>query len=153
LHIRGDIIILQAQKVVLAKAKLWKEFHGLLSLPGIGNILALTIMFEVGDIHRFKEVGNYSSYCRYVKSTHISNNKAKGGGNRKNGNKYLSWAYVEAANIAKRYYPIVNRYYQKKMSQKNNVVAIKAISHKLARASYYVMKDQAIYDEKKLFYA
>ena len=139
------------EKAVLAKAKLKKEFHGLLTLPGIGDILGLTIMLEAGDIKRFPEVGDYSSYCRCVKSTRSSNGKNKGEGNRKNGNKYLSWAYVEAANIAKRYYPIINRYYQKKMAQTNKTVAIKAISNKLARATYYILRDQVAYDEMKLF--
>ena len=141
----------RVEKAVLAKTKLRKEFHGLLHLPGIGDTLGLTIMLEAGDIRRFPEVGNYSSYCRCVKSIRTSNGKNKGEGNRKNGNKYLSWAYVEAANIAKRYYPIVNRYYQKKMAQTNKTVAIKAISNKLARASYYILRDQVTYDEKKLF--
>ena len=124
---------------------------GLLTLPGIGNILGLTVMLEAGDIKRFPEVGDYSSYCRCVRSTRSSNGKIKGEGNRKNGNRYLSWAYVEAANIAKRYYPIVNRYYQKKLAQTNEAVAIKAISNKLARASYYILRDQVAYDEIKLF--
>jgi len=141
----------QIENAVLARAKLKKEFHGLLSLPGIGDILALTIMLEAGDMKRFPEAGDYSSYCRCVRSTRTSNGKAKGEGNRKNGNRYLSWAYVEAANIAKRHYPIINRYYQKKMAQTNMVVAIKALSNKLARASYYVLRDQVTYDERKLF--
>ena len=139
------------EKAILAKAKLKNEFKGLLSLPGIGDILALTIMLETGDIRRFPDVGDYSSYCRCVKSTRSSNGKSKGEGNRKNGNRYLSWAYVEAANIAKRYYPAINRYYQKKMSRTNQAVAIKAISNKLARATYYVLRDHVHYDEKKLF--
>jgi transposase len=139
------------EKAILAKAELTKEFKGLLSLPGIGDILGLTIMLEVGNIKRFPEVGDYSSYCRCVKSTHSSNGKSKGEGNRKNGNAYLSWAYVEAANIAQRYSPAINRYYQKKMAKTNMAVAIKAISNKLARASYYILRDQAVYDEKKLF--
>jgi transposase len=143
--------VTQIEKTVLAKAKLRKEFRGLLLLPGIGEILGLTIMLEAGDIKRFPEVGDYSSYCRCVRSTRSSNGKIKGEGNRKNGNRYLSWAYVEAANIAKRYYPIVNRYYQKKLAQTNKAVAIKAISNKLARASYYILRDQVAYDEKKLF--
>ena len=63
-------------------------------MPGIGNIPGLTIMLEVGDIKRFPKVGNYSSYCRCVKSDRLSNKKKKGEGNRKNGNKYLAWAYV-----------------------------------------------------------
>ena len=141
----------QIEKAVLAKARLRKEFRGLLTLPGIGDILGLTIMLEAGDIKRFPEVGDYSSYCRCVKSTRSSNGRIKGEGNRKNGNRYLSSAYVEGAHIAKRYYPIINRYYQKKLSQTNEAVAIKAISNKLARASYYILRDQVAYDEKKLF--
>ena len=131
--------------------KLRKEFDGLLSLPGIGEILGLPIMLEVGEIGRFPGVGNYASYCRCVRSTRLSNGKSKGEGNRKNGNKYLAWAYVEAANYALRFYPEVIRYYHRKGAQTNSIVAIKAISHKLARASYYIMRDQVVYDPGKLF--
>jgi len=77
--------------------------------------------------------------------------KSKGEGNRKNGNRYLSWAYTEAANIAKRYYPVVNRYYQNKTAKTHKIVAIKAIANKLARASYYILRDQVAYDEQRLF--
>jgi transposase len=105
----------------------------------------------VGDITRFPGVGNYSSYCRTVKSEKISNDKKKGKGNQKNGNKYLAWAYVEAANIAARSYPEIERFYNRKKAKSGNTVAIKALGNKLARASYYVMRDQVPYDEKKLF--
>lgn len=143
--------IRELERVVKKRVKLRKEFEKLLTLPGVGEILALTIMLEVGEIGRFAEVGNYSSYCRCVRSTRISNEKKKGEGNRKNGNKYLSWAYVEAANFAIRYYPTIRRYYQRKAAKTNGVVAIKAVSNKLARASYYIMRDQVAYDAKKLF--
>jgi transposase len=139
------------EAVVKSEVKLRKEFEGLLSLPGIGEILGLTIMLEVGDIGRFSEVGNYASYCRCVRSTRLSNGKTKGEGNRKNGNKYLAWAYVEAANYALRFYSEVSRYYHRKASETNSIVAIKAISHKLARASYYIMRDRVVYDPGKLF--
>jgi transposase len=92
------------EKVVLKRAKLKGEYHNLLTVPGIGKILALTIMLENGEITRFPEVGNYVSYCRCVGSSRLANGKSKGEG-RKNGNKYLSWAYVEAANYAIRLYP------------------------------------------------
>lgn len=143
--------IVEIEKAVIKKAKLRKEYLKLLTVAGIGKILALTIMLETGDITRFPEVGNYASYCRCVGSTRISNGKSKGEGNRKNGNKYLSWAYVEAANFAVRSYPYVRSYYQKKAAKTNNVVAIKAVSHKLARASYYVIKNQEVFDPKKAF--
>jgi transposase len=139
------------EKAILKQAKLKKEFQGLLTLPGVGDILGLTIMLEAGDIHRFRQVGNYSSYCRCVQSVRTSNGKAKAEGNRKNGNKYLSWAYGEAAHIAKRYYEPIGRYYRRKAAKANEAVAIKAISNKLARASYYILRDQVSYDEVKLF--
>ena len=97
-------------------------------------------MLEVGDIGRFPKVGNYSSYCRCVNSKKLSN-----------GNRYLSWAYVEAANFAIRFYQDAQKFYQRKMAKTNKIVAIKALSNKLARASYYVMRDQVPYDPSKLF--
>ena len=143
--------IKEIEKAVKSHVKLKPEFKYLLTMPGIGDILGLTIMLEVGDISRFPKVGNYSSYCRCVKSERFSNKKKKGEGNRKNGNKYLAWAYVEAANFANRHYPEVQRFYQRKKAKKNGIVAIKALSNKLARASYYVMRDQMHYDASKLF--
>jgi transposase len=144
-------IIRSTEKQVMSEVKLHKEFKPLLTIRGIGDILALTIMLEVGDISRFPKVGNYCSYCRCVKSERLSNGKKKGENNRKNGNKYLSWAYVEAANFAIRFCPKAQRFYQRKKAKTNGVVAIKALSNKLARASYYIMRDQVPYDASKLF--
>jgi transposase len=108
-------------------------------------------MLEVGNIRRFPTVGDYSSYCRCVKSIRTSAGKIIGYGNRKNGNKYLSWAYVEAAQFARRFHEIVRAFYEKKMTKTNRIVAIKALSHKLTRASYYVMRDRVDYDPARLF--
>jgi transposase len=80
------------EKKVKSQVKMRKEFEMLLTIPGIGNILGLTIMLEVGDIARFVKVGDYSSYCRCVESKRLSNGKRKGENNKKNGNKYLAWA-------------------------------------------------------------
>jgi len=139
------------EQSVLSRVKLRKEFAPLLTLPGVGKILSLTIMLEVDNINRFPKVGNYSSYSRCVKSERISNGKKKGTGNTKNGNKYLSWAYVEAVHHAIRSYPYVKSFYQRKKAQTNGVVAVKALSNKLCRASYYVMRDQVPFDKEKLF--
>jgi transposase len=143
--------IKEIENDVLSHTKVKPEFEKILTMPGIGKILGLTIMLEVGDINRFPKVGNYSSYCRAVKSEKLSNKKKKGEGNRKNGNKYLSWAYVEAANFANRHYSEVQSFYNRKKAKRNGVVAIKALSNKLARASYYVMRDQVPYDVNRLF--
>jgi len=139
------------EKEAISKLKLKKTFEYLLTVPGIGNILALTIMLEVGDISRFKKVGNYSSYCRCVSATRLSNGKSKGKSNSKNGNKYLAWAYVEAANYAIRHCQYARAFYQRKRAKSGNAVAIKALSNKLARATYYIMRDQVEYDPRRLF--
>ena len=65
------------------------ELHWLKTVPGIGDILALTILLETGPMARFPSVGDFASYCRCVKSQRLSNGKVKGQGNTKNGNKYL----------------------------------------------------------------
>ena len=145
-------IIKRIEKQVMSDVKLRKEFKLLMTIPGIGKILALTIMLEAGDISRFPKVGNYSSYCRCVRSERLSNGKKKGENNKKNGNRYLSWAYVEAANFAIRFCPEAQRFYQRKKAKTNGVVAIKALANKIARASYYVMRDQVAYDVSKLFH-
>lgn len=146
-----DETIKEMEKEVLSRIKLKPEFKVLQTIPGIGPILAMTIMLEVGDIIRFPGVGNYSSYCRCVESKRTSNNKKKGENNRKNGNKYLAWAYVEAANYARRYCLEAQRFYERKRASKNNAVAIKALSNKLARASYYMLRDQTSFKKELLF--
>ena len=82
--------IKQIEKTIKKQVKLKKSFQYLKTVPGIGDILALIIMLEVGDISRFPRVGNFASYCRCVSSKRLSDGKSKGKGNRKNGNKYLS---------------------------------------------------------------
>lgn len=139
------------EKRILSKTRLSPQIEVLTTIPGVGNILGLTITLEVGDIGRFAKAGNYSSYCRCVKSERTSNKKKKGEGNRKNGNKYLSWAYVEAAHLATRFCPEAKRFYQRKMAKSNGAVATKALANKLARASYYMMRDQVPFDKDKLF--
>ena len=143
--------IRQIEKVVLAEAKLKQEYEKLLTVPGIGKILALTIMLETGDISRFKKVGNYTSYCRCVSSRCLSNGKKKGENNRKNGNRYLSWAYVEAANFIRRYCPEAKAWYQRKSRRTKPVVATKALASKLCKACYFIIKDQVDFDLKKIF--
>ena len=138
------------EKEVLACTRLKPEFENLMTVPGIGKSLALTICLETGNINRFSSAGNYASYCRCVPSKRISNEKRKGQNNRKNGNKYLSWAYVEAANFAKRFNPTIRKYFDKKMRKTNKIIAIKALASKLSKACYYILKDKVNFDVMKL---
>ena len=112
------------------------------TVAGVGDVLAPTILLETGEIDRFASAGKYVSYCRGVGSRHLSNGKSKGRGNRKNGNPYLAWAWVEAAHFAIRYHAPVRRFYERKQARTHRVVALKAVAHKLARAAYYVMRDR-----------
>jgi transposase len=136
---------------ILELVELRPQFRYLKTVPGIGEILALTIMLETGDIGRFASVGKYASYCRCVGSQKISNGKKKGKGNTKNGNKYLAWAYVEAANFAIRFSSTINSFYQRKKAKSKTVVALKAVAHKLCRACYYIMRDQVAFNLTKAF--
>ena len=136
------------EKAIKQKVKLKKSFQQLQTVPGIGTILAMTIMLEVGDIGRFSKVGNFASYCRCVSSQRLSDGKSKGSGNRKNGNRYLSWAFVEAAHLTRRYNERFRKYYNRKVAQANTSLATKALSNKLARICYYIMRDQVPFREE-----
>jgi transposase len=144
-------VIKDIESTVLSMISLKKEFQLLLTTPGIGTILGLTIMLETGDIGRFKKAGNYSSYCRCVESKRMSNNKKKGQNNKKNGNRYLAWAYVEAAFHAMRHNAKAQKFFQRKMSKSNRALATKALANKLTKATYYIMRDGVPFDEDKLF--
>jgi transposase len=139
------------EKAVLKRARLRSDWELIQTVWGVGKILGLTIMYEAGAMDRFCGPGNFASYCRCVDATRFSNGKKKHDNNARNGNKYLAWAFVEAANFAIRYYPEARRFYDRKAARTNNVVAIKALAHKLARATYHVLHDQQPFDPKKVF--
>jgi len=136
---------------LLESAKLRPEYALLKSIPGIGEVLAIVIMLETGDISRFAQVGNFASYARCVDSAHYSNGKKKGAGNTKNGNAYLVWAFIEAANFARRFSDEAKHFFDKKKTKTNSVVATKALAHKLARASYHILKEKQPFDVKRCF--
>ncbi len=131
--------------------KLTDAFQILQTVTGIGKILGLTIMLETGTIERFAGPGNFASYCRCVDSTRMSNGKKKGVGNAKAGNKYLSWAFSEAAHFAVRFEPLAKRFYDRKKAKTNGIIAIRAVARKLARATWMMLKHQVAYDAKLMF--
>src|SRR3990167_6176560 len=123
----------------------------LVILPGIGKILGWMIRLEIGELERFEAVENYLSYCGLVESKRMSNAKIKGRGNAKNRNKYLRWAYAEAAIAALRNVRI-KKYHDRLLKKKGPVKAKAIVASKLARVSFMLMKDPAlIYDENRLF--
>ena len=119
---------------------------------GIGKVLGMTIALESGPIDRFPSAGQFASYCRCVPSSYWSNAKQKGAGNKKNGNKYLSWAFAEAANFSIRYCKEAKAFYQRKCAKTNQPKAYRAVANKLAKACYYIMRDQTAFDAERLFH-
>ncbi len=135
----------------LDAVRLSDEFKLLQTIVGVGPILGLTIMLEVGDISRFASAGNFASYCRCVDATRLSNGKKKGTGNAKAGNKYLSWAFSEAAHFMVRYDKQAKRFYDRKMAKTNGIIAIRAVARKLARATWMMLKHQVPYEAQLMF--
>ncbi len=146
-----NLQIERLEREVLGQVKLAAQYEPLLSVTGIGKILALTIMLETGEIGRFAKVGRFASYARCVNAQRFSNEKKKGSNNAKCGNPYLAWAFVEAANFAIRYSPRIKRFFDRKCARTNKIVAFKACAHKLARAAFHVMRDRVVFDETRAF--
>ena len=136
---------------LLGVAGQWPAYQRLQELPGIGKILGLTIALETGDAKRFADAGNFARYCRCVKSLRQSNGKKKGENNRKCGNTYLAWAFVEAAHFAGRADAQCRRFYDRKKQQTNPLIATKALACKLAKAAWHVLAADVPYDAARVF--
>jgi transposase len=139
------------EKRLLQRMRAQASYRWLMTVPGIGATLATVIALETGPIERFTTVGDYASYARCVSSVHLSNGKKKGAGNVKNGNRYLAWAFVEAAQFARRFSAEAKRFYERKRGKTNTTVATKALAHKLARACYHMMKQGAPFNAARCF--
>jgi transposase len=139
------------EKVVLRSARELPYYSKLETLPGVGKILGMTMTLEVGEIKRFADPGNFASYCRTVEAQRTSNSKKKGQNNSKCGNKYLAWAFVEAANFARRYDPQCRKWFERKAAKTSNIIATKALACKLAKAAWYLMAEGTEYDSKRMF--
>jgi transposase len=151
-HIQGlTRSIVRIEKAVQESARELPFYERLMTIPGVGKILGMTITLEVGDIGRFKTDGDFASYCRTVDSRRLSNGKQKGANNSKCGNKYLSWAFVEAANFSRRYDARCRSWYDRKSARTSTVIATKALACKLAKAAWHIMARQCDYDQGRMF--
>jgi transposase len=139
------------EAAILATVKNLPDYQALQTMPGVGKILGMTITLETVDPKRFASAGNYASYCRCVDSRRLSNGKKKGENNGKCGNKYLAWAFVEAANFAQRHDAACRKFYDRKKAQVNGIVATKALACKLAKAAWHMMSRNADYDAGRMF--
>ena len=139
------------EKAVLDSARELPYYSKLTTLPGVGKILGMTITLEVGDIRRFADAGQFASYCRTVEAKRISNQKKKAENNAKCGNRYLAWAFIEAANFAPRFDAQCRKWYDRKLARSGKVLATKALACKLAKAAWYLMSEAVDYDPARMF--
>src|SRR4030095_536201 len=129
-----------------------RDYTLLQSVPGIGENLGLTILYEIGDISRFPTVKDFLSYCRLVKGTVASAGKIKGLRGAKLGNPYLRWAFGEAAVIAKRDHALIGPLSQRLEARMkgNQFKASTVVAIKLARAVYFMLKNKTVFDAERL---
>ena len=134
-----------------AKAHDANAFYLLRSVPGIGKILALVILYEIHDINRFATVQDFVSYARLVKCAKESAGKRHGTSGKKIGNVHLKWAFSEASVLFLRANPKGQRFVEKLSSKHGKAKALSILAHKLGRAVYYMLKRQQAFDMNKFF--
>ena len=143
------------EEKILAHAHSCDDYELIRSVPGIGVILALSILYELGEISRFADARRFSSYCRLVPGIAQSGSTTRRGRGSKQGNPHLKWAFSQAALYAVRYYPKIShcyeRHLQRHRGRARKLIAYNVIAHKLALAVYHVLKHSSVYEEKLLF--
>lgn len=150
-HFDVQIAAVEAQLRQLTRTHLGRDYTLLQTVAGIGEHLGLTLLYEIGDIARFPTVKDFLSYCRLVKGTVASAGKFKGLRGAKLGNAYLRWAFGEAAIIAKRDSALIGPLYQRLEARLGNKFkANTVLAIKLARAVYYMLKNQTVFDPQRL---
>ncbi len=126
-------------------------FYRLRSVPGIGKILALVILYEIHDINRFPTVQDFVSYSRLVKCAKESAGKRHGTSGKKIGNVHLKWAFSEASVLFLRANPKGQRFVEKLSSKHGKAKALSILAHKLGRAVYYMLSRKQAFDMNKFF--
>lgn len=125
------------------------SFHLLQSIPGVGKILALVMLYEIHDINRFQTVQDFSSYARLIKPIKESAGKRYGSSNTRIGNQHLKWAFSEAACLFLRNNEKAQKYLQKLQHRHGKAKALGILSHKLGRTVYYMLKRKEAFNMEK----
>lgn len=147
-----DVEIEKLETEIVRQVKDGREcaFNILLSIHGIGRVLAMTILFEIDTIKRFPTVKDFLSYCRLVKGSVASAGKVKGLTGGKMGNAYLRWAFGEAAVIAKRNHPLITPYAEKLIAKHGKFKGNAILADKLARCVYFMLQKGTGFDAERL---
>ena len=128
-----------------------QTYQRLLSIPGVGKILALILLYEIHDIARFAEVGRFLSYARLVKGSHESAGKKKGAPGKKIGNAHLKWAFSEAACLLVRHSERGKRWLERQTKKRGKAKALGILAAKLGRIVYHLWRRRQCFDESRLF--
>jgi len=121
-------------------------FYRLRSIPGVGKILALVMLYDIHDIRRFPRVQDFASYCRLVKCAKESAGKRYGTSGKKIGNAYLKWAFSEAAVLFLRNNDTGQTYLARLENKYGKGKALTVLAHKLARAVYYMLQRETVFN-------
>ena len=153
LYDQYHLIISKIEKQIdeLVKLQLPQEFKILQTIPGFGFVIPLTILYEIGDISRFKNVGHFLSYARLVKCTHNSADKKASGGHNKIGNVHLKWAFSEAAVMILSGNPEAQKWHERLVSRYGKAKAMSIIAQKLGRTVFYMLKRKEQFDAIKFY--
>lgn len=117
------------------------------TVPGIGRILSLTILYEIGDINRFDSVQRFASYSRLIKCKAESAGKTYGTRGNKIGNAHLKWAFSEATVLYLRGNDKAHNYLNKLQKRMSKAKALSALAHKLGRCVYFMLKNRTVFDD------
>ena len=128
-----------------------QTYARLQTIPGVGKILALIMLYEIHDIARFAGVGNFVSYARLVRCSHESAGKKSPGKGRKIGNAHLKWAFSEAAVLMLRDVPQAASFVARKEKQHGKAKALSILAARLGRAVYFMLKRKEAFDVKRMF--
>src|SRR5262245_55333805 len=138
--------------VQTAKQQDANTLYRLQTVPGIGKILSLVLLYEMHDIHRFPRVQDFVSYCRLVKCAKESAGKRLGTSGKKIGNAYLKWAFSEASVLFLRNNPAGQKHLARLEHKHGKGKALTILAHRLARAVYYMLKRQTAFNMEKFLH-
>ena len=145
-HLDRQIHELETFLAAQAKGHDLPTFYRLRSIPGVGKVLALTLLYEIGDIRRFEKVGPFLSYARLVRPAKESAGKRVGTSNAKQGNAHLKWAFREAAALMTRHEPTVKAWAARKAKAAGKGKAQAILAAKLGRAVYVMLRRGVPFD-------
>ena len=143
------------ENIILSSVSDDHRFELLQTIPGVGKILALTILYESGDIDRFQSAKHFCSYARVVPGIAQSSGVSKRGRGSKQGNPHLKWAFCQAAAISVRYNTGIRKFRQRHLARRRSkakkLVTLCIVSHKLAIASYNILKNRVPFKQELMF--